>query len=126
MHAPPVAMLADPVSVQRHGDCLRAVLAPTSLHVAIHAPDELRLGEPAHDAAFAGLLDYAVAVGAAFVVYHGGVPADRRGSGGATASRTVCSRRSGRCGASRSRAEQVGLMIALENLAPDVSRARRC
>ena len=35
-----------------------------------------------------------------------------------TASRIACSRRSARCGASPSRAEQVGLMIALENLAP--------
>jgi sugar phosphate isomerase/epimerase len=117
MHAPPVAMLADPVSVQRHGDCLRAVLAPTSLHVAIHAPDGLRLGEPEHDVAFAGLLDYAVAVGAAFVVYHGaclpiaeGAIADR------VEDRLLAEERALRRFAVV--AEQVGLMIALENLAP--------
>src|SRR5262245_40810981 len=69
MHAPPVAMLADPVSVQRHGDCLRAVLAPTSLEMAIHAPLDLRLGEPDSDAAFAGLIDLCTAVGATYVVY---------------------------------------------------------
>jgi len=117
MHAPPVAMLADPVSVQRHGDCLRAVLAPTSLHVAIHAPSELQLGEPAHDAAFAGLLDYAVAVGAAFIVYHAaclpiaeGAVADR------VEDRLLAEERALRRYATR--AEQVGLIIALENLAP--------
>lgn len=118
MHAPPVAMLADPVSVQRHGDCLRAVLAPTSLHVAIHAPQELQLGEPTHDAAFAGLLDYAVAVGASFVVYHGaclpiaeGAAADRVEDRLLAEERAL--RRFATC------AEQVGLMIALENLAPE-------
>lgn len=117
MHAPPVAMLADPVNVHRHGDCLRAVLAPTSLHVAIHAPGDLRLGEPAHDTAFSGLLDHAVAVGAAFVVYHAaclpiaeGVAADR------VEDRLLAEERALRRFAIR--AEQVGLMIALENLAP--------
>ncbi len=56
------------LTIHRRG--LRAVLAPTSLHVAIHAPQSLRLGERPHDAAFAGLLDHAAAVEAAFVVYH--------------------------------------------------------
>lgn len=117
MHAPPIEMLADPVSVQRHGDCLRAVLAPTSLRVAIHAPDELRVGVPAHDAAFAGLLDHAVAVGAAAVVYHAarlpvaaGAEADR------TEDRLLAEERALRRFAAR--AEQLGIAIALENLAP--------
>ena len=117
MHAPPVAMLADPVSVQRHGDCLRAVLAPTSLHVAIHAPDELRVGEAAHDLAFSGLLDYAVAVGATFVVYHAaclpiaeGVAADRVEDRLLAEERALCR--------FAARAERAGVTIALENLAP--------
>ena len=117
MHAPPVAMLADPVSVRRHGDCLRAVLAPTSLHVAIHAPDGLRLGEPAHEAAFAGLLDYAVAVGAAFVVYHAAcLPIAEGAAADRVEDRLLAEERALRRFAVR--AEQVGLMIALENLAP--------
>lgn len=117
MHAPPVAMLADPVSVQRHGDCLRAVLAPTSLEVALHAPPELRLGECGHEAAFAGLLDHAIAVGATFVVYHAaslpvaeGVAADR------VEDRLLAEERALRRFAAI--AEQSGLTIALENLAP--------
>lgn len=117
MHAPPVAMLADPVSVQRHGDCLRAVLAPTSLQVAIHAPEDLRLGEPEHDAAFDGLLDHCVAVGAAYVVCHAaclpvaeGVAADR------VEDRLLAEERALRRLALR--AEDAGLTIALENLAP--------
>ena len=117
MHAPPAAMLADSVSVRRHGDCLRAVLAPTSLHVAIHAPEGLRLGEPGHDAAFAGLIDLAVAVGAGFVVYHAashpiaeGAEADR------VEDRLLAEERALRRFAER--AEQEGLILALENEAP--------
>lgn len=117
MHAPPVAMLADPVSVRRHGDCLRAVLAPTSLHVALHAPDELRLGEELHDAAFAGLLDLAVAVGATFVVHH---PACLPIAEGAAADRVedrlLAEERALRRFAAL--AEPTGVTIALENLAP--------
>jgi sugar phosphate isomerase/epimerase len=117
MHAPPVAMLADPVSVQRHGDCLRAVLAPTSLHVAIHAPGELQLGEPAHDAAFAGLLDHAVAVGAAFVVYHAAcLPIAEGAAADRVEDRLLAEERALRRFATR--AEHAGLTIALENLAP--------
>lgn len=117
MHAPPVAMLADPVSVRRHGDCLRAVLAPTSLHVALHAPTDLQVGEPAHDAAFDGLLELALAVGAAYVVYHAaafpiaeGAAADR------VEDRLLAEERALRRVAAH--AEEVGVMIALENLAP--------
>jgi sugar phosphate isomerase/epimerase len=117
MHAPPVGMLADPLSVQRHGDCLRAVLAPTSLHVALHAPGELQAGEPAHEAAFLGLLDLAVAVGATFVVCHGarfpvaeGAQADR------VEDRLLAEERALRRFSAQ--AEQAGLLIALENLAP--------
>jgi sugar phosphate isomerase/epimerase len=117
MHAPPVAMLADPVSVQRHGDCLRAVLAPTSLHVVLHAPGDLCLGDPAHDAAFAGLLDYAVAVGAAFVVYHAAcLPIAEGAAADRVEDRLLAEERALRRFAVR--AEQIGLMIALENLAP--------
>lgn len=117
MHAPPVAMLADPTSVQRHGDCLRAVLAPTSLHLAIHAPADLRLGEPEGDRAFAGLLELCAAVGATYAIYHGacqpvaeGVAADR------VEDRLLAEERALRRFAER--AEQIGLAIALENLAP--------
>jgi len=117
MHAPPVAMLADPVSVQRHGDCLRAVLAPTSLHVALHAPADLRVGEPAHDAAFMGLLDLAVSVGAAYVVYHAAcLPIAEGAAADRVEDRLLAEERALRRFAGQ--AEEVGLMIALENLAP--------
>ncbi|MGN6188424.1 MAG: sugar phosphate isomerase/epimerase family protein [Conexibacter sp.] len=117
MHAPPVGMLADPLSVRRHGDCLRAVLAPTSLHVALHAPADLRLGEREHDAAFVGLLDLAVAVGAAFVVYHAAcLPVAEGAAADRVEDCLLAEERSLRRFAVH--AEEVGLMIALENLAP--------
>jgi sugar phosphate isomerase/epimerase len=117
MHAPPIAMLADPVSVQRHADCLRAVLAPTSLNLVLHAPDALAVGAREQDRAFAGLLDYAVGVGAALIVYHAarlpvaeGVEADR------VEDRLLAEE----CALRRfaGRAEQLGIVIAVENLAP--------
>jgi len=117
MHAPPVEMLLDPVSVQRHGDCLRAVLAPTSLDVALHAPAELRLGEPLGDGAFAGLLDLALAVGAAIVVHHAAcLPVAEGADADRVEDRLLAEERALRRFAAR--AEQCGLTIALENLAP--------
>ncbi|HEU4702870.1 MAG TPA: sugar phosphate isomerase/epimerase [Conexibacter sp.] len=117
MHAPPAAMLADPVSVQRHGDCLRAVLAPTSLHVALHAPADLQIGDPAHEAAFAGLLELAVSVGAAYVVYHAAcLPVASGAAADRVEDRLLAEERALRRFAGQ--AEEVGLMIALENLAP--------
>jgi sugar phosphate isomerase/epimerase len=117
MHAPPIAMLADPVSVQRHADCLRAVLAPTSLYLVLHAPDTLAVGVREHDRAFAGLLDLAVAVGASVVVYHGArLPVAE----GAAADRVEDRLLAEECALRRfaARAEQVGIAIAVENLAP--------
>jgi sugar phosphate isomerase/epimerase len=117
MHAPPIAMLADPVSVQRHADCLRAVLAPTSLEVVLHAPDTLAVGAREHDRAFGGLLDLAVAVGASVVVYHGArLPVAE----GAAADRVEDRLLAEECALRRfaARAEHVGIAIAVENLAP--------
>ena len=117
MHAPPIAMLADPVCVRRHADCLKAVLAPTSLHVVLHAPDTLAVGVREHDRAFAGLLDCAVAVGASVVVYHGArLPVAE----GAAADRVEDRLLAEECALRRfaARAEQVGIAIAVENLAP--------
>lgn len=117
LHAPPPAMLADARCVRQHADCLRAVLAPTGLRVALHAPDELRAGEAGHAAALEGLLDLATDVGAGLVVYHAarlpvavGAEADR------VEDRLLAEVRALRRLAAR--AEAAGVTIALENLAP--------
>ncbi len=117
LHTPPIEMLADPVSARRHGDCLRAVLAPTGLRVALHAPDDLHVGEPLHDAAFAGLLDYAVAVGASYVVCHAAcLPIAEGAAADRVEDRLLAEERALRRFAVR--AERAGVTIALENLAP--------
>lgn len=126
LHAPPVEMLADPLSVRRHADCLRAVLAPTGLHVVLHAPDDLRAGETLHDRAFGGLLDCAVAVGARVVVCHAGCHPLADGPDGDRAEdRRLAEERALRRFAAR--AERCGVVLALENLAPayPVPPARR-
>lgn len=117
MYAPPVELLADPVSVQRHADCLRAVLAPTSLRVVLHAPDALCVGTREHDRAFAGLLDAAAAVGAEAIVYHAG---SHPVAEGAEADRVEDRLLAEECALRRFavRAEQTGVAIAVENLAP--------
>jgi sugar phosphate isomerase/epimerase len=124
MHAPPVGMLLDPPSVRRHADCLRAVLAPTSLRVVLHAPDALSAGTPKHDRAFAGLLDYALAIGAALVVYHA---AQFPIAAGAEADRVEDRLLAEECALRRfaARAEQIGTTLALENLAPVYPGARQ-
>ncbi len=124
LHAPPTAMLVDPLCVERHADCLKAVLAPTSLRVVLHAPDALSAGTREQDRAFSGLLDYATTIGAAIVVYHGaqfpvaeGVEADR------VEDRLLAEE----CALRRfaARAEQLGTTLALENLAPVYPAARQ-
>lgn len=118
MHAPPIAMLADPESVRRHADCLRTVLGPTSLELVLHAPDTLAVGSREQDRAFAGLLDYAVAIGAAIVVYHGArLPVVPQG---AESDRVEDRLLAEECALRRfaARAEHVGILIAVENLAP--------
>jgi len=117
LHVPPIEMLADPVSAGRHADCLRAVLAPTGLCVVLHAPDDLHVGEPLHDAAVAGLLDYAVAVGASFVVCHAAcLPIAEGAAADRVEDRLLAEERALRRFAKR--AERAGVTIALENLAP--------
>lgn len=126
LHAPPVEMLADPLSVRRHTDCLRAVLSPTSLEVVLHAPDALSVGEPLHDRACEGLLDCAVAVGARVVVLHAGCfPLADGPEADRAEDRRLAEERSLRRLAAR--AERTGVVLALENLAPSypVPPARR-
>jgi sugar phosphate isomerase/epimerase len=117
LHAPPVEMLADATSVARHGDCLRAVLAPTSLRLVLHAPDTLSVGSEPHDRAFDGLLDCAAAVGARTVVYHAGrFPVAAGAAADRVEDRLLAEERALRRFARRAEAD--GVTIALENLAP--------
>jgi sugar phosphate isomerase/epimerase len=117
LHTPPIELLADPVSVHRHADCLRAVLAPTSMRVVLHAPATLCVGTREHDRAFGGLLELALEVGAEAVVYHG---ACHQVTTGVAADRVEDRLLAEECSLRRfaARAEQTGATIAIENLAP--------
>src|SRR5262245_13203218 len=70
LHAPPVAVLANPRLCTRHAAGARAALATTRLAAILHAPAGLRAGRPGGDRAFEGLLSYAAEAGASQVVYH--------------------------------------------------------
>jgi len=118
VHAPPPAVLSDTGAASRHAAALRCALDTGGLRLVLHAPDDLSAGTPASDRAFDGLLDYAAAAGAEYVVYHGAnfvVP-----DGGDAAAR-VRARLEDEELSLRARAlrlEQVGITLTLENLAP--------
>ena len=126
VHTPPWGMLAEPRHGLRHARALRAELEGTGLRLLLHAPDDLSAGTPEHDRAFEGLLDHAAAAGAELVAYHGLNFAD---AGGPAAARL---RERARL-EERSlipllqRAHQLGVTVAIENLAPVYpGQRRRC
>ncbi len=110
--APPASVLADRHHRGVHANALGEALLPTGLRAVIHAPSGLRVGRPGGAPAFAGLLEYAGLAGAAIVVYHAlGVP-DEAGAESELSREAEALRRLA------VRAEELGVLIALENLAP--------
>lgn len=106
LRTPPRAMLCDREALLRHAGRLRGATATSGLKVVLHGPDDLVAGDPAHDRALDGLLDYAAAVGARYVVYH---PAGRAES---------CAGEEESLRARVPRLERLGVTLAIENLAP--------
>jgi sugar phosphate isomerase/epimerase len=112
IHAPPAPVLVDPGYRRRHASALRAALASTELEPVVHAPRGLRMGSREADRAADGLLSYAAGIGASHVVYHAGALPD------------VPEHEDALLSEARSlamlvpRAERLGVMIAIENLAP--------
>jgi sugar phosphate isomerase/epimerase len=118
VHTPPRPMLADRERGRRHARALRAALAPHGLRLLLHGPDDLNAGTIEHDRAFDGLMDYAAEAGAELVVVH---PMSFPVAEGHAATerlreRLAAEERSLRRFAQR--AEALGLVLALENLAP--------
>jgi sugar phosphate isomerase/epimerase len=110
--APPASVLVDARTCSRHAAALRRALDVTELCPVLHAPPGLLAGAPDADRAFEGLLAYAAEIGASHVVYHAHALPDHPASEDRLLSET---RSLARLGA---RAEQLGVTIALENLAP--------
>jgi sugar phosphate isomerase/epimerase len=117
VHAPPPAVLRDGGSAG-HAAALRRALDHGSLRLVLHAPDDLRAGEPDTDQALDGLLGYAAAAGAEYVVYHGANFVVADGGDGAARVRDRLEREEASLRSRASRLEQLGITLAVENLAP--------
>ncbi|MCW3016922.1 MAG: sugar phosphate isomerase/epimerase [Solirubrobacterales bacterium] len=117
VHTPPRAMLADRERGRRHARALRGALDTSDLRLLLHGPDDLSAGTLEHDRAFDGLIDYAAEAGAEFVVYHGLNFPDVDGPAGARIrARVACEHLS--LTRLAARAQDLGVTLAIENLAP--------
>jgi sugar phosphate isomerase/epimerase len=118
IRTPPRDMLCERERLLRHATALRSTLQTCGLHLVLHAPDDLSAGEPAHDRALDGLLDYAAATGARQIVYHGAnfPVADGGEAAARVRERAVSEEDSLR--ARVPRLERLGVTLAIENLAP--------
>lgn len=110
--APPPSVLSDTRNCIRHARSVAGALDTTDLRSIVHAPGDLLAGEPAADRALAGTLSYAAECGAEQVVYHAQMVVDGR----AAQDRLLAETRS--LSVLARTAERLGLMLALENLAP--------
>jgi sugar phosphate isomerase/epimerase len=113
LRMPPRSLLAEPEQVLVHATALRDTLRLTDLHLILHAPDDLRVGTDEHDRQFNGAITYAALAGAELVVYHGadfglGTPDVRAPLADEERSLRRLMRR----------AAQLGIRVAIENLAP--------
>jgi len=124
VHTPPRGVLADRRAALRHARALRAALDATRLRLLLHAPDDLSAGALDHDRAFDGLLDYAAAAGAELIAYHGlnfveadGPAAARLRERAQLEERSLIPR--------LQRAHSLGIVVAIENLAPMYAGQRR-
>ncbi len=110
--APPASVLSDTRSCIRHARAVAGALDATDLRSVVHAPGDLLAGEPVADRALAGTLSYAAECGAEQVVYHAQMVVDGR----AAQDRLLAETRS--LSVLARTAERLGVMLALENLAP--------
>lgn len=110
--APPAGVLAVPRLARQHALALLDALGTTALDPILHAPSDLRLGEPGSGRAIDGLLGYAAEVGAGRVVYHALAFADSQTSRGARDAEARELTRAAR------RAAELNLTIAIENICP--------
>jgi sugar phosphate isomerase/epimerase len=110
--SPPTSVLTTPRLLIRHAFALSDVLATAGLRPILHGPGELRAGTREGDLALEGLIAYAAELGASHVVYHAANLPDEPASEDARLAETRA------LATIASRAERLGVIIALENLAP--------
>jgi sugar phosphate isomerase/epimerase len=110
--APPPSVLADPRACLAHARALADALDVTALKAVVHGPSGLVVGSREADRVFEGLLSYAAEAGARIVVYH----ARNFPDAPASEDRLLAETRS--LARQAPRAERLGLLVAIENLAP--------
>jgi sugar phosphate isomerase/epimerase len=110
--SPPPSVLSDARQLSRHARYVLGGLESTGLRAVIHGPGGLLAGTPASDRALEGLLSYAVETGAEQVVYHAHALPD------VPASQDLLLAETRSLARLASRAERLGVTIAVENLAP--------
>ena len=110
--SPPSTVLEHPRDAHLHASALSDALGTAGLNPVLHAPGELRAGTTRGNAALEGLISYAAEVGASHVVYHAAnLPDEPMSEDGRLAETRALATLA--C-----RAERLGVIIALENLAP--------
>jgi sugar phosphate isomerase/epimerase len=110
--SPPASVLTHPRDSHRHSSALCEALGTAGLRPVLHAPGSVQAGTPDGDLALEGLVSYAADVDAAHVVYHAANLPDEP----ASEDRRLAETRS--LAAVAAQAERLGVIIALENLAP--------
>jgi sugar phosphate isomerase/epimerase len=110
--SPPPSVLVSPRESIRHAAALSEALGTAGLQPILHGPGSVKAGTSAGDLALEGLISYAAEVGAARVVYHAANFPDEPASEDARLAETRS------LAALATRAERLGVIIALENLAP--------
>lgn len=110
--SPPPSVLIHPRDAHRHAAALSAALGTAGLRTVLHGPGSVRAGTKRGDQAIEGLLSYAAEVGALHVVYHAAnLPDEPASEDGRLAETSSLASLAGL-------AERLGVIIALENLAP--------
>jgi sugar phosphate isomerase/epimerase len=110
--SPPPSVLATPRQLIRHAFALSDTLATAGLRPILHGPGDVRAGTREGYLALEGLISYAAEVGASHVVYHAANLPDEPASEDARLGETRA------LAELASRAERLGVIIALENQAP--------
>ena len=110
--SPPPSILSIPRLLIRHAFALSDALGTAGLRPILHGPGSIRAGTREGDLALEGLVSYAAEIGASHVVYHAANLPDEAASEDARLAETRA------LADLAGRAERLGVIIALENLAP--------
>jgi sugar phosphate isomerase/epimerase len=110
--SPPPSVLVSPRQAIRHAAALAEALGTSGLKPILHGPGVARAGTRDGNLALEGLISYAAEVGASPIVYHAANLHDEPASEDARLAETRS------LAALATQAERLGVIIALENLAP--------